>query len=436
MLNVVRLLMLILLLPQMVLATEDTNRKIVQIIAASYFERGDFQSAEEKLKKHLKEDPADADAWNLLGKVALQNKKTKAAVSYFSRAAKQAPENKKRLYHNNLAAAYEAIGNQDLAEKARELAKSFPESEEEDVEQLITGEKIPGSNAAKAEPSSKSALDLSLGLGFDTNIGSLPDTDTLVTGVAKPESAFTVLGISAERRRFDDEKAWTSAVDLQWVAVENQDLKDRGLLSLTVKTETELIRRAKPKYFNEIFFSGTGAFASQEGMSHRASIAQLGFRWGHASSSRDLYFLVRVQGDDFPALKGTIIDPSGATIESGLGYRTQSGRFNYSLELLAALNNAKGEYYRNRRVQIPLLLIHQPSQAFSYGLQALHSREIFEKSSLVEYRNESRIGLFATYRLGLSLVTGLQVEASVVDSNEDYFAYKREAATVYLKYGM
>lgn len=432
----VRHLMIFLFLPQMVFATEETNRKIVQIIAVSYSERGETQVAEEKLKKHLKEDPADAEAWNLLGELALKTKKPKVAVSYFSRAAKQGAENKKRLYHNNLAEAYVAIGNQELAEKARELAEEFPEAEKEDDELLVTGKKNSASSQLKAEPNVKNAFDLSLGAGFDTNIGSLPDTDTLVTGVAKPESAFALFGIRAERRRFYEEKAWTSSADLQWVAIENQDLKDRGLLSLTLRTETELIKRAKPNYFNEIFFSGTGAFAAQEGMSHRASIAQLGLRWGHATAARDMYLLFRVQGDDFPALKGTIIDPSGGTFESGLGYRTQSGTFNYSLEILAALNNANGEYYRNRRIQVPLLLIHQPSQGFSYGLQALHSRESFEKSSLVEYRNESRLGIFLTYRLGLALVTGLQVEASVVDSNEDYFAYKREAATVYFKYGM
>lgn len=430
------LFIVIVFLPKVTLATEDTNRKIVMIISATYVERGEFESAEKKLKKHLKEDSSDADAWNLLGQISLKGNNAKLAVNYFSRASKLAVENKKRRYHLNLAEAYLALGNKDLADRARELAMTFPESEgESDTDELLTDESKHAKDEQEAQ-SLKNSLSLTLGAGFDTNIGYLPDSDALVTGVAKPESAFGLLGISAERRRLSREKAWTTVADLQWVGVENQDLKDRGLLSLTLKSGTQLLVRSKPQYFNEVFVAGTGAFASQEGMAHRASIAQLGLKWGHANSLRDIYLSARVQGDDFPALKGTFIDPSGVTLETGLGYRTQKRKFNYSLEVLTALNNAKGESYRNRRIQIPLVLIHEPSEGFSYGLQAFHSREVFEKTSLVEYRAENRLGLFMTYRLSPLLVTGMQVEASITESNQAYFAYKREAATVYLKYGM
>ncbi|HCA26645.1 MAG TPA: sulfotransferase [Betaproteobacteria bacterium] len=82
-------------------------------LALQHHQQGRLEQAESLYRQVTQADPANADAWHLLGVAAAQRGDHEAAVSLISRAISRRPE--AALFHNNLGNALKALARADEA---------------------------------------------------------------------------------------------------------------------------------------------------------------------------------------------------------------------------------------------------------------------------------------------------------------------------------
>jgi predicted O-linked N-acetylglucosamine transferase (SPINDLY family) len=99
-------------------------------LALHYHQLGDVQQAEPLYRQIIEFDPNHADAWQLLGEIAIRGGRHDLAIEYIGRAISLNPGF--AAYYSNLGVAYDAIGRVAEAamsyQRALELQPAYPEA--------------------------------------------------------------------------------------------------------------------------------------------------------------------------------------------------------------------------------------------------------------------------------------------------------------------
>jgi tetratricopeptide (TPR) repeat protein len=409
---------------------DQTARKIVLILASARIEQAKPAEAEAILRRHLQNDRDHAEAWNLRGLAALRSKEPQKATRHFLEAIRLTKNQENHHYFKNLAHSYFQSGDEKKGRLARKKGESIAPSTQSYVSTIRSLDQ------EKLKPISlRSKYHLSATLGYDSNIGYLPDNRALVPQIDKADSLYSALSVAAEWISRRDNRHSLLKSDVQWVAIDNDQLKSRGLLSLRLHAENGLATPGRDDFFHESYLSLMATAAPEVDMAHRASIAQLGVRLGYSESIMDSYLHLAIRRDFFPSYRGHSLSPTGFSLDAGPGVRARLGTTSVNAELLIGSNQSEGESYRHVSIKAPLKAVLRASERLQLGSGFLFSYAAFLNSDVLRDRIENRLSLFSNYRLTPDLMFGVQLEQSISQSDQRYFSYKRQAASCSLRYG-
>jgi tetratricopeptide (TPR) repeat protein len=174
-------------------AADETNREIARTYANFHLSQRDLVSAVSGLREHIRSDPDDAGAWNLLGIVYLQASQPRYAADAFQGAVSRAGPEVRGIYLYNFADARARSGDLGAARTGLAQAAQDPRvatAAEAALVRLGSGAPLPPLKLTRPGHWRGS---VSLSSGYDTNV--LLSSDTAVaeaTGAASPSATTSV----------------------------------------------------------------------------------------------------------------------------------------------------------------------------------------------------------------------------------------------------
>jgi hypothetical protein len=154
----------------MAYAGNATNREIVRTFSQHYLISKKNAAAIRALQEHLREDPSDFGAWNLLGLSQMEDKKWIEAAQSFARAAQGSKGESQAIYYYNQGEALAKAAQKKQAKDAFELAAREPRvrpGAQEALRALKSDQQIPAFELA--EPGRWDGS-ITLNAGYDTNV--------------------------------------------------------------------------------------------------------------------------------------------------------------------------------------------------------------------------------------------------------------------------
>tara|TARA_Y100000590_G_C15740371_1_gene1020055 strand:+ start:2495 stop:3919 length:1425 start_codon:yes stop_codon:yes gene_type:complete len=181
----------------------ETNREIARTISQFYLEQKNFEEAENTLISHLKEDPKDHRAWNLLGLSYSRDGQTRRAASAFYRASRRSQGTIRAVYLYNYANMLNQIGKGKQAKKILNFVNRYDETEESAnhaLEVMKPRQPLPD---LKMTPPAVWSLSSTLTTGYDSNVLLISDSSSPATAASSMASPVFIPAI-----RFGYEKPW------------------------------------------------------------------------------------------------------------------------------------------------------------------------------------------------------------------------------------
>lgn len=190
-------------------AGNSTNREIVRTFSQYYLLKKQFSSASSALQEHLREDPGDFGAWNLLGLSFMEDKKWGEAADAFSRAALGSSGERQAIYHYNQGEALAKSGQKKRAQGAFQLAareERVKPAAEAALRALLDGVEIP-----PLELSEPGVWDGAITLtgGYDTNVVLVSDTSAAELSASDQASILGGGAFSLNYSRKTRAQKWT-----------------------------------------------------------------------------------------------------------------------------------------------------------------------------------------------------------------------------------
>lgn len=156
-------------------ADEVTNRELARTYANFYIRQKDFKQAQSSLASHLESDPADTEAWNLLGLAAMEIPDLGSAKQAFYRAAQDEKSESRGIYLYHYADALNRAGETNAAKDALKIASRYDEvkdSVSRAMEKMKERERLPELFLSERATWSKQ---IAISTGYDTNVMMAPN---------------------------------------------------------------------------------------------------------------------------------------------------------------------------------------------------------------------------------------------------------------------
>ena len=157
-------------------ADDETNRELARTYANFYIRQKDFKQAQTSLASHLEQDPADTEAWNLMGLASMEIQDFNQAKQAFYKASADLNAESRGIYLYHYADVLARSGDAEKAKDALVLAAQFEnvkESAKIAMKELKANEKLPKLYLTQK---SRWYRQVSISSGYDTNVMMAPNT--------------------------------------------------------------------------------------------------------------------------------------------------------------------------------------------------------------------------------------------------------------------
>lgn len=245
----------ILLTTSIAFAANESNREIAKTLASFHLKQREFLAGALLLTDHLKSDPADTDAWNLLGLLYLEANRPDYAVTSFERAA-SAPSldaEDRAIFKYNLANALQrSKKNQEAQRLLQEInndsttPSQFLVASNAALKNVLSGQSMRKLDSdALSSTASPWGVSIALGGGYDSNILLYSDAllaDGTSTTQASPSGN---ISSSVDYEFIQGEQLWTGRAQASFTDYSKQEVQTYNSLGSSV----ELSRASIPNEF-------------------------------------------------------------------------------------------------------------------------------------------------------------------------------------------
>ncbi|MCM0605414.1 MAG: hypothetical protein KA715_04940 [Xanthomonadaceae bacterium] len=157
-------------------ADEVTNRELARTYANFYLRQKDFKQAQSSLASHLESDPADTEAWNLMGLAAMEIPDLSGAKQAFYRASQDEKSDSRGIYLYHFADALNRAGDVVKARDALKIAAQYSQVKDSAHRALeLMKEKQPLPELFLSE-NARWNKSVAVSVGYDTNVMMAPNT--------------------------------------------------------------------------------------------------------------------------------------------------------------------------------------------------------------------------------------------------------------------
>lgn len=340
-------------------ANEETNRELARTFANFYIRQKDFKQAQSALASHLEQDPADVEAWNLMGLASMEISDLTQAKQAFFRASQNEKTESRGIYLYHYADALNRGGETDKAKDALKIASQYElvkESSARALTLLKPNEKLPDLYLSETAKWTKG---ISVSIGYDTNVMMAPNTtlaNLTASDIASPNAtAMARVGVVKPKFTRELEASLLGAFTYQTNPAAYQFTSIYGALMAEYRENGDEFSR----YYWGLPIKGDIALLNTSGFQIFNWNATLNPRMGYRLSG-----ISRIEFEPFAAYRyftlatgfDTSNDRTGLAFGALATYRSFFGAWEYSIGLKFDRQFARGNNFSSHSYLIPIMI--------------------------------------------------------------------------------
>jgi len=336
----------------------ETDREVTRTYSQFYINENRMADAKQELVDHLKVDPEDASAWNVLGLIFMDEKDFERAGGYFFNAAKWAQtQDDRAVYLYNYADAEVQLGDTEKAMKALRLAarsQSVRESANDALDILSAGKPLPN---LKMTPPTRFSLNIGLNSGYDSNVVLAADQSVATLQTSEVASVFLTPNFSLNHKTAMGHGTLESNLFSAFTWNLNSEVSSLNSLVLGLDSQWGRGPEGAPDFASAYGYSFSTSFINRDGLDWFSWSPTLFWKgtWYHGNDDETEFNVpVRYQGYVGDDSSGPDNRRSGFGVLPQITHRFYFGIYSLSLSGLYERHFARGINFKVNRFAFPI----------------------------------------------------------------------------------